>query len=113
MKRLSESGSSPLELVIFTALLILPIGLSLGLYQQLSNELAAESIARHALRFAMLSDPQRPSSVVPEAVAMFAQNWKVTDVGYRHWCSSGCSLVTLELRVGSAKAIHTMGLPRT
>jgi hypothetical protein len=113
MKQSSEAGSTPLELVVFTALLILPIGLSLGLYQQLSNELAAESIARHALRFAILSDPERPSSEFQEAVALFAQNWGVADVDYRYWCSSGCSLVTLELSVGSAKAIQTMSLPRT
>jgi hypothetical protein len=113
MKRSFDSGSSPLELVAFTALLVLPIGLALGLYLQLSNELAAESIARHALRLAMLSSPQRPSESLDQAVEQFSQNWDVDDVEYRYWCSNGCSLVTLEIRVGQAIAIQTMGLPKT
>jgi len=113
MKRSSESGSSPLELVIFTALLTLPIGLALGLFQQLSSELAAESIARHALRLAMLTDPIRPSSQFGGAVALFAENWGLASVNYDYWCSSGCSLVTLEVNVGTASAIQTMSLPRT
>lgn len=113
MKRSCESGSSPLELVVFTVLLTLPISLSIGLYQQLSNELAAESIARHALRLAMLTDPERPSSHFEDAVAMFAENWGVSAVDYQYRCSAGCSLVTLEVRVGSASAIQTMSLPRT
>ena len=112
MKRSPESGSSPLELVVFTALLTLPIGLAIGLYQQLANELAAESIARHALRLAMLTDPIRPSSHFEGAVELFAANWAVADLDYSYWCSSGCSLVTLEVSVGTASAIQTMSLPR-
>ncbi|MEY4558884.1 MAG: hypothetical protein RL024_1042, partial [Actinomycetota bacterium] len=60
MKPFSDSGSSPLELVTLTALLVMPIGLAIGMYQQLANELAAESIARHSLRLSMLSTPQKP-----------------------------------------------------
>jgi hypothetical protein len=111
MKRSPESGSSPLELVVFTALLMLPTGLAVGLYEQISNELAAESIARHALRLAMLTDPLRPSSHFDSAVRLFAANWEAPGVNYRYWCSSGCSLVTLEVKVGSASAIQTMSLP--
>ena len=113
MKRFSDSGSSPLELVAFTALLVLPIGLASGLYQQLSDELAAESIARHALRLAMLSSPQRPSEILNYAVNRFAENWDVADINSRYWCSSGCSLVTLEVQVGNASAIQTMGIPKS
>ena len=113
MKRFSDSGSSPLELVAFTALLVLPIGLAIGLYQQLSDELAAESIARHALRLAMLSNPQRPSESLDYAVNRFAENWDVADINFRYWCSSGCSLVTLEVQVGNASAIQTMGIPKS
>lgn len=112
MNRSCESGSSPLELVVFSALLTIPIGLSFGLYQQLSNELAAESIARHALRLAMLTDPVRPSSHFEDAVAMFAENWGVSAVDYQYSCSASCSLVTLEVTVGSASAIQTMSLPK-
>jgi hypothetical protein len=113
MKRSSDSGSSPLELVALTALLVLPIGLGTSVYQQLSNELAAESIARHALRLAMLENPQRPSENVADAVRLFASNWDARVVSHRYWCSLSCSLVTLEVSVGNARAIQTMGLPRT
>lgn len=113
MKRSFDSGSSPLELVAFTTLLVLPIGLAIVLYQQLSNELAAESIARHALRLAMLSSPKRPSEALDRAINQFAENWDADDVEYRYWCSSGCSLVTLEVQVGQAFAIQTMGIPKT
>ena len=113
MKRSFDSGSSPLELVAFTALLVLPIGLAIGLYQQLSNELAAESIARHAIRLAMLSSPKRPSEALDRAINQFAENWDADDVEYRYWCSNGCSLVTLEVQVGSASAIQTMGIPKS
>lgn len=112
MKPSAERGSSPLELVTFTALLMLPIGLSVPVYQQLSNELAAESIARHALRLSMLQNPERPSTEFDSAVELFAANWGLTEVDYSYWCSSGCSLVTLEVSVGSASAIQTMSLPR-
>jgi len=112
MKPSSESGSSPLELVTLTALLVLPIGLALGLYQQLANELAAESIARHSLRLAMLSTPQKPSQSFDSAIERFSKDWQVEDVEYRYWCSLSCSLVTLEIQVGQATAIQTMGLPK-
>jgi hypothetical protein len=93
--------------------LVLPIGLAIGLYQQLSNELAAESVARHALRLSMLINPERPSENLDRAVGKFADDWGVSDFDYRWWCSLSCSLVTLEVRVGSALAIQTMGLPKT
>jgi hypothetical protein len=112
MKQSSESGSSPLELVTLTALLVMPIGLALGLYQQLANELAAESIARHSLRLAMLSTPQKPSQSFEAAIGRFSRDWQMEDVDYRYWCSLGCSLVTLEIQVGQATAIQTMGLPK-
>ncbi len=113
MKRFSDQGSSPLELVAFTALLMLPIGLGTAVYAQVSNELAAESIARHALRLAMLQNPTRPSEQFQGAIELFANNWGVAVDGYSYWCSAGCSLVTLEVSVGNATAIQTMGLPRT
>lgn len=112
MKHSAEAGSSPLELVIFTALLLLPLGLGLNLYQQLSNELAAESIARHALRLAMLQDPLQPSQMLPSAIERISLDWNVAVLDYRYWCSKSCSLVTLEVIIGGAKAIQTMGLPR-
>ena len=112
MKPFSDSGSSPLELVTLTALLVMPIGLAIGMYQQIANELAAESIARHSLRLAMLSTPQKPSQSFESAIERFSNDWQVQDVDYRHWCSLGCSLVTLEIQVGQAIAIQTMGLPK-
>ena len=112
MKPSSDKGSSPLELVTLTALLVMPIGLALGLNQQLANELAAESIARHSLRLAMLTTPQKPSESFESAIERFSKDWQVQDVDYRYWCSLGCSLVTLEIQVGQATAIQSMGLPK-
>lgn len=112
MKQFSDSGSSPLELVTLTALLVMPIGLAIGMYQQLANELAAESIARHSLRLAMLSTPQKPSQSLESAIERFSRHWQVQDVDSRYWCTLGCSLVTLEIQVGHATAIQTMGLPK-
>jgi hypothetical protein len=112
MKRFSDSGSSPLELVAFTTLLLLPIGLGTAVYAQLSNELAAESIARHALRLAMLESPERPSERLGNAVNAFAGSWGVDTYDYRYWCSLNCSLVTLEVFIGEASAIQSMGLPK-
>jgi len=82
------------------------------MYQQISNELAAESIARHALRLAMLSTPQKPSQSFESAIERYSNDWQVQDVEYRYRCSLGCSLVTLEIQVGQAIAIQTMGLPK-
>ncbi len=113
MKRFSDTGSSPLELVTLTALLVMPIGLATTVYQQLGDELAAESIARHALRYAMLENPERPSQALAGAVEVFAGDWMVEVDDYRYWCSLSCSLVTLEITIGNAVAIQTLGLPRT
>ena len=89
MKRSFDSGSSPLELVALTALLLLPIGLGTSVYLQISNELAAESIARHALRLAMLENPERPSENIADAVRLFASNWQVsTSEGGAYDCHS-------------------------
>lgn len=113
MKRSSDSGSSPLELVVLTTLLVMPVGLATAVYQQLGDELAAESIARHAMRYAMLESPERPSQSLAGAVEVFAGDWMVEVDDYRYWCSLSCSLVTLEITIGKAVAIQTMGLPRT
>lgn len=112
MKPSAESGSSPLELVMFTALLLLPLGLGLSTYQQLSNELAAESIVRHALRLAMLQNPTQPSEALPWAVGQLASDWELSGIDYRYWCSAHCTLVTLEVSITGARAIQTMGTPK-
>lgn len=113
MKRFSDSGSTPLELVVFTALLLVPVGFATSIYQQLSNELAAESIARHALRLAMLENEDRPSEALPGAIEIFASDWDVSVSDYRYWCSLNCSLVSLEVSIGQAIAIQTMGIPKS
>ena len=113
MRLSANNGSSPLELVALSALLVLPIGFAIPIFQQLSNQLAAESIARHALRLAILQNPERPSSSFPAAVELLADNWMLEAVGYDFWCSAGCSLVTLEVFVGQASAIQTMGIPKS
>ena len=54
-KNVSARGSAPIETVALITLLLLPIGPAVLLYEQLSNQLAAESIARHAVRAAVLN----------------------------------------------------------
>lgn len=105
----ASRGSTPLELVLVVSLLLLPIGPVAALAAQINQELAAESIARNALRLAMLKDSGSPERSVSTSAAELARNWKVELAGSRVWCSSGCELISLEIQVGSARAVHTMG----
>ncbi|MDE0868138.1 MAG: hypothetical protein OSA22_03950 [Aquiluna sp.] len=111
---MNENGSSPLEAVALLMLLVLPIAPSLGLYQHLSDSLAAESIARHGLRSAVLSKEKgevpRQLSAVLESLAA---SWGKTLGGYELRCLSDCrdsDILSLEISIGSARAIQSAGL---
>jgi hypothetical protein len=60
----------------------------------------------------MLTTPEKPSQSLDSSIERFSKDWQVKDVEYRYWCSLSCSLVTLEIQVGQATAIQTMGLPK-
>ena len=109
MKHSAEAGSTPLELVFTAALLLLPIAPMALLYQQLANELAAESIARHALRAAILGSPGDPAEVLSAKLQELSASWGVHLTSTDYWCSSGCEIANLEVQVGGAGAIASMG----
>jgi ABC-type uncharacterized transport system YnjBCD ATPase subunit len=105
-----EHGSSPVELVATIALLVLPVAPMTLLFEQISNELAAESIARHALRRAILSAPENPQVLLPKALSELSVEWGKEVTDYRFWCEKACVLQNLEVIVGGASAVQTMGL---
>lgn len=110
MKLSSSKGSTPLELVTTIAMLLVPITPISLLAGQLQNELAAESIARNALRMAILQSPEDPQTVISRSISELEASWNLEVVDYRIWCSDGCQLLSLKVFVGNASAIHTMGV---
>ncbi|NBU22762.1 MAG: hypothetical protein EBS38_02460 [Actinobacteria bacterium] len=111
----SSSGSTLLELVIWVSLLLLPIGGGLALYGQLSDQLAAESIARNALRFAVLSADSNAEvrSLSYRQAEHLAQSWGKRISQIRMYCSGNCprgNLLHLEVVIGNARATQTSAL---
>lgn len=115
-QRLSDSrGSTLIEVVVWVALLLVPLGPGLALYSQLSDQMAAESVARNALRFAILSSDTnaevRATAYVQAKV--LAQSWgkQISQLQLR--CSGSCpkgNLLHLEVVIGNARAIQTSAL---
>lgn len=110
MKHFSSRGSTPLELVATVVMLLLPVTPIALIANQIQHEIAAESIARNALRLAVLNSPEDPTRYVPQAVVSVSQSWQMNVSDYQVWCTSSCQLVSLEVHVGNAVAIHTMGV---
>lgn len=111
---MTDNGSSPIEAVALILLLLLPIAPALGLYQQLSDSLAAESIARHGLRAALLDQEK---GVIPSDPGRYleplAESWGKSIVGFSLGCEGKCgggSLISLRVQVGNAFAVQTAGL---
>ena len=115
-QRLSDSrGSTLIELVVWVALLLMPLGPGLALYSQLSDQMAAESVARNALRFAILSSDTNAEvrTNAYEQAKVLAQSWgkRMTQLQLR--CSGSCpkgNLLHLEVVIGNARAIQTSAL---
>lgn len=110
----SSSGSAPLEMVTLITLLLLPIAPMLLVFDQVSDQIAAESIARHGLRYAFLSGElaSDPSPRLAPALEELAASWGKELVGYQLRCL-GCEaggLIELVVRVGSAQAIQSAGV---
>lgn len=115
-QRLNDSrGSTLVELVVWVVLLIVPIGPGLALYGQLSDQLAAESIARNALRYAILSSASNAevrAHAYTQAQAL-AQSWDKHLIKVQLKCSGSCpkgNLVHLEVVIANARAIQTSAL---
>lgn len=103
----SARGSAPIETVALVTLLLLPIGPAVLLYEQISNQLAAESIARHAVRAAMLNAPLGGFSDPSSAINLLARSWQrqVLFVAV----DNQAEIISLEVHVGGARAIASVG----
>lgn len=108
----SEAGSTIIETVMWSALLLAPIGPSLFLYQQVSDQLAAESIAMQGLRAAMLEPQQDWQRQLGRNLPLLAQSWgkQIDSVSLNCGACGPGDLVTLEVRVGNALGIQSAGL---
>lgn len=110
----TSSGSAPLEIVALITLLLVPIGPMLALFGAVSDALAAESIARHGLRYAFLDSGlgANPSRGVAEAIEMLAASWgkQVTAINLDcDACNEG-GYLELAVTVGRATAIQSAGI---
>ena len=108
---MSAKGSAPIETVALITLLLVPIGPALGLYEQISNQLAAESIARHAIRSSVLSAEVGQMANLSQAIDLLSHSWQKPVTDY-HLHQDG-ELVTLRVQVGNALGFATIGLEPT
>ena len=105
-------GSAPLELAGLVSILLLPLTPMLLLYSQIFDAIAAESIARHALRAAILTAGGGSlDSALSENVQTLANSWQ-KEAFFRYDCGR-CGkgdLIRLEIQVGNSIAIQVAGL---
>lgn len=113
----AERGSTPLELVAWAALLLLPLAPALELQRSLSQAFAAESIARNALRSAILAADGNLAALRPRVAAAatnLAQSWgvDVNQLALETDCSrcESDGLVLLQVSIGNQRAAALMGL---
>lgn len=114
-RRLSgSSGSTPLELVIWLTLLLLPIAPMVQIYSQLSDQLAAESITRHALRGTLLSitQPSELPAQLERQLQPLAASWGKTITKYSLSCGNCArgSIITLRLWINDAEAVQSAAM---
>lgn len=111
-KRRSDEGSGPLETVALLALLLLPVTPMLQLFSVAFDHIAAESIARHALRYSILhSNEQDIRQTAQQAVNMLASRWeRVAEFQIECGSCTKGSLVVLSVVVGEASATQVAGL---
>ena len=112
LKKPSDRGSSPLETSALLALLLLPITPMLSIFQSSFEAIAAESIARHVLRYSILwSNDAQLQPVLRDAVEEFSRAWG-REATFEYGCGD-CgkgSLISLRVQVGNALAIQVAGL---
>ena len=115
MKVSQEIGSSPIELIAWSVLLLMPLGFGLNLYGALSDQLAAESIARHGLRAAVFGfqNGSGLQEALGAAIEPLEASWGRSVDSARIWCSGAClagKFVNLEVKIGNQSAIQSAGL---
>lgn len=107
-----SAGSAPLELASLVVVLLMPLAPMLLFYDVIFDAIAAESIARHALRLAILKNSEGQLDLaIADSVATLASSWQKEalfnfDCGR---CEKG-DLIRLEIQVGDAIAIQVAGL---
>lgn len=109
-----SSGSTPLELVIWLTLLVMPVAPMMGIYSQLSNDLAAESIARHALRGTLLSitDPSQLPGEMQRQLAPLEASWGKRITRYTLSCGNCArgNIITLRVWISGAEAVQSAAM---
>ena len=108
----SEQGSTIIETVIWSALLLAPIAPSFFLYQQVSDQLAAESIAVNGLRAALLQPETDWSLELGRNLPLLAKSWG-KQIGLVELSCGSCGpgdLVTLKIGIGNAIGLQSAGV---
>jgi hypothetical protein len=118
--RANEAGNAPLELIAWVVVLLVPLFPAIELQRAIADQMAAEAIARHALRSAVLlesaGEPISESFTLNiQRVALeIAHTYRVEPKGIelRVDCSrcESDELVTLEVLVSGYRAMGVMGL---
>jgi len=110
---LAEGLSESIETVALLAVLLLPIAPVVTLFGELSDAMAAESIARHGFRAAVLEadDPSQLLLLVATKVQELSTPWQKS-AEHRFSCQpcEAGGLATLEIAVGNALAVQVAGL---
>lgn len=116
----SDAGSAPLEFIAWAVLLTVPLFPAIELQRAIANQMAAEAIARHALRAAVLQEiAGQPISVefepeVQRVAVEIAQSYRVAPEALA--LSLDCSrcdthgLVRLGVSISGRRAVGVMGL---
>lgn len=106
-----DRGAAPLETATLLVLLLLPVTPILLVFEHIFDAIAAESIARHALRYSILQSGEKLKSTIASSVDLLAASWD-RDATYALSCGSCAkgSLATFTVRVGDAVAVQVAGL---
>lgn len=106
-----DRGAAPLETATLLVLLLLPVTPMLLVFEHIFDAIAAESIARHALRYSILQSGEKFQSTIASSVELLAASWdrEATSTLSCGSCAKG-SLATLTVRVGDAVAVQVAGL---
>ena len=109
-----ERGSSPLEIVLLVAILLLPIAPMIGLFEELTAAVAAESIAKNALRSAVLDGVSETEfrAKLESSVTQLSSAWGRSVLESELSCKACLpgELVTLRVRVGDVWAVQSASL---
>lgn len=111
---MSESGSSPLEAAALLLLLIAPLTPALAIYDHLGNQLAAESVARHGLRAAVLAQEKGElPAALHSTLDPLAKGWGKKISSFSLSCLGPCEdggILSLSVSIGRSTAIQSAGL---